>query len=108
MEYSIIIPAFNEEKRIIQTLEKISEYFRKKKNAFEIIVVNDGSNDNTESVVRNFSSGNRETRVCAYGENRGKGFAVKDGIGESKGEYILRSDADHSSPIEESAKLMGC
>lgn len=106
IEYSVVIPAFNEEARILPTLEKISDYFRHKNCSFEIIVVDDGSIDKTEKITTDFSGKNNETKCCSYSPNRGKGYAVKYGIEQSNGAYILISDADLSSPIEESEKLI--
>ncbi|MBT3394949.1 glycosyltransferase family 2 protein [archaeon] len=96
---SIIIPAYNEEKRIVSTLEKISEFF--KDQDCEIIVVDDGSSDGTRSVVKKFSS----IKLNNKRENKGKGYSVKEGVAMSSGDLILFSDADLSTPIEEFDKL---
>ena len=107
MEISVIIPAYNEEKRILPTLEKVYDYFSRVQNMdFEIIVVDDGSKDNTEKVVKNFAKDKSErVKFIKHKENKGKGTAVKTGMMEAKGEYILFSDADLSTPIEEFGKL---
>jgi len=107
MEISVIIPAYNEEKRILPTLEKVYDYFSRVQNMdFEIIVVDDGSKDNTEKVVKNFAKDkSKRVKFIKHKENKGKGTAVKTGMMEAKGEYILFSDADLSTPIEEFGKL---
>jgi len=105
MEISIVIPAYNEEKRIEKTLKKVYEYFKGKKVEFEIIVVDDGSNDKTVEIVEKFSSDRKKIRILKHEKNMGKGAAVKTGILNAKGELILFTDADLSTPIEEFEKL---
>lgn len=108
MYLSVVIPAFNEEKRILSTLNKINSFLREKDYDYEVIVVDDGSADGTMSTVE--KSGlplKGKVQVLSYSGNRGKGYAVKTGILESKGEYVLVSDADMSTPIEEVEKLIG-
>jgi|SRR5208283_2884964 len=102
---SIVIPAFNEEKRIVQTLEAIHRYFGNKSMAREIIVVDDGSSDDTAGVVTAMKKKIPDVHLVRYSPNRGKGFAVKTGVKHSRGEYILFVDADNSTPIEEFEKL---
>ena len=96
---SIIIPAYNEEGRIGNSIEKISKYFVNED--YEIIVIDDGSSDRTREVVSKFEN----VKLNEKRKNRGKGYSVKEGIFMSKGEIILVSDADLSTPIEEFAKL---
>ena len=98
---SIIIPAYNEEKRLPATLDKIRENLCHAAWEFwEIIVVDDGSRDATAEVARR---GN--VRVLANPGNRGKGYAVRHGMLEARGEWALFSDADLSAPIEELSTL---
>ena len=98
---SIIIPAYNEEKRLPATLERIQAYLRKSEWEFaEIVVVDDGSRDGTAEVARRAG-----VRLLANPGNRGKGFSVRHGMREAAGEWALFSDADLSSPIEELEKL---
>jgi dolichyl-phosphate beta-glucosyltransferase len=98
---SIIIPAYNEERRIGRTLKKTLKYLRKQNYAYELIVVDDGSRDKTSEAVRSFIKDNCQIRLIAYPENAGKGKAVRTGINDSKGEFVLFMDADYSTPIEE-------
>lgn len=98
---SIVIPAYNEEKRIPLTLNKIVTYFENRN--FEVIVVDDGSTDNTVEIVN--SCGYADVNVISYKKNKGKGHAVKVGLAASKGNVVLLSDADLSTPIKEFPKL---
>lgn len=101
MFLSIVMPAYNESNRIIPSLNNIANYFRNKKIKYEVIIVNDGSPDNTAEVVSNFCRKHREFRLMGYKKNRGKGYATKKGVLDAKGSYILFTDADLSAPIEE-------
>jgi dolichyl-phosphate beta-glucosyltransferase len=103
---SIIIAAFNEEKRIGESLRKIAEYFRGSGKEYEVIVVDDGSRDGTGNVVKNYEYLFRSLDLLRYGENRGKGYALRQGVLASKGNVVLVTDADLSTPIEELDKLM--
>ena len=103
---SIIIAAFNEEKRIIPSLLKIKEYINKQNIPYEIIVVDDGSTDHTHTVVRDLIKDIPYLKVIHYAPNKGKGHALRTGVLASKGEIILLSDADLSTPIEELSKLL--
>lgn len=98
---SIVVPAYNESNRIIPSLNKIAGYFRNKKNNYEVIIVNDGSPDNTAEVVKSFCRKHKEFRLISYAKNRGKGYATRKGVLSSKGSFILFTDADLSAPIEE-------
>jgi glycosyltransferase involved in cell wall biosynthesis len=98
---SIVIPAYNEEQRLGPTLTRIRQYLDSAGWEFaEILVVNDGSRDATAKVAR--ASGNR---VLENPGNRGKGYTVRHGMLEAKGDWILYTDADLSAPIEELEKL---
>jgi len=103
---SIIIAAYNEENRITPSLFKIRDYMHKQGLHYEIIVVDDGSNDRTSEVVRGVTPDIPHLRVIRYEANRGKGYALKTGVLASKGEVVLLSDADLSTPIEELSKLL--
>lgn len=104
-DVSVVIPAYNEERRIKKTLESINKYFLGKPITRQIIVVDDGSSDNTASIVESLRNEVNDLSVIKYHPNRGKGYAIKKGIEESHGEYILFSDADNSTPIEEFEKV---
>lgn len=104
-DLSIIIPAYNEEGRIKSTLLLINHYIEEKNPNTEIIVVNDGSHDQTTEIVENFQKNKKNIFLIDMVKNCGKGFAVKKGIEASRGKYILFVDADNSTPIEEFEKL---
>lgn len=95
---SIIIPAYNEETKIKQTIEKIIREIYYKAESFEIIVVNDGSKDKTESIIKKMN--NQYVSVYSFEKNQGKGSAVKYGIENSKGDIIVFTDADLPYPPE--------
>ena len=108
---SIIIPAYNEEKRLGRTLERIQAHFaacpgRVGLDDIEVIVVDDGSVDGTAQVVQNYEAQIAGLRLVSNGANRGKGYSVRHGMGEARGQIALFSDADLSSPIAESGKLL--
>ena len=98
-----MIPAYNEEARLPATLEAVLDYLRQKRFSFsEVLVVDDGSRDRTAELVGRFPS----VRLLRNPGNRGKGFTVRHGILEAKGEWILYTDADLSAPIGELDKLL--
>lgn len=104
--HSIIIPTYNEEKRIESTLRKIHEYFESENSgSYEIIVVDDGSQDNTSKIIQSLQQTVKPLKLFCMEKNKGKGTAVKYGVLQSSGSYILFADADNSTPIEEYSKL---
>ena len=103
---SIVIPSFNEEKRLPATLERIANYIRGSGRQTEVIVVDDGSRDATAAVAESFRGKIEDLRVISNGQNRGKGYSVRHGSMESQGEIVLFTDADLSAPIEEADKLL--
>ena len=109
---SIIVPAFNEEKRLPATLARLDEYLFTRDFSYELLVVDDGSRDTTRQVVRDFSQTRSWVRLVQYDDekdrpvNRGKGYAVRQGVLASAGRDVLFSDADLSTPIEELEKLL--
>ena len=106
VRYSIILPAFNEGTRIVPGLEKALAFIREQGWKAEIIVVNDGSRDDTDEVVRNMMRGASELRLLENPGNRGKGYSVRHGMLNARGQVLLFSDADFSSPIAETVKLI--
>jgi len=103
---SVVVPAYNEEKRIVKPLERIARYLECQPYTSEIIVVDDGSIDQTGPVVLNQLKGVERGILLQNNRNRGKGYSVRQGILASQGQYVLFSDADLSTPIEEVAKLL--
>jgi len=95
-EASIVVPAYNESARIGPTLARIVEYFEASRVSCEVIVVDDGSTDETAAVARA-----KGVRVVALEENRGKGAAVRAGVLASRGDTVLFTDADLSTPIDQ-------
>lgn len=103
---TIIIPAYNEETRLPATLGRIIEYMQTAGwETWEIVVVNDGSADQTAMVAETAHQENAHVRVLRNPGNRGKGYAVRHGMLESKMDWRLLTDADLSAPIEELEKL---
>ncbi|MBA3633488.1 MAG: glycosyltransferase family 2 protein [Acidobacteria bacterium] len=105
---SIVIPAYNEQSRLGESVKKILSYIEKGSLSAELIVVDDGSTDATAEVARRACGEFPaiKTKVIRYEENRGKGFAVKTGLLASVGDVALFSDADLSTPISELPKLV--
>ena len=106
---SFVVPAFNEEKRLPVSLARIAEWLgsRTPPVPAEVLVVDDGSSDRTAAVAEKTASGlGLSFRVIRLPENRGKGAAVRAGVLEARGEHVLVTDADLSTPIEEVDKLL--
>jgi dolichyl-phosphate beta-glucosyltransferase len=106
VNYSIVIPAYNEGARLGPTLDHVLEYISKQGWDAEVIVVNDGSRDNTADIVRSFAQKNPALRLIDNPGNRGKGYSVRHGMLSARGRILIFSDADLSSPIEEAPKLL--
>ena len=104
-EYSIIIPAYNEELRLPPTLERVSQFLSTLDRPAEVLVVDDGSKDNTAAVAESFRGKIPLLHVISNGKNRGKGYSVRHGMQEARGRIALFTDADLSAPIEEAGKL---
>lgn len=104
-QLSIVVPALDEADRIESTLRTIRTYVEKTGIACELIVVDDGSADDTAGVVRGFDPGPLSVRLLRNERNRGKGCSVRQGVLAARGRIILMSDADLSTPIEEFLKL---
>jgi dolichyl-phosphate beta-glucosyltransferase len=104
-EFSIIIPSYNEERRLPETLERIAAYLRASGREAEILVVDDGSTDRTAAIAEFFRGKFPALRLLSNGVNRGKGYSVRRGMLEARGRIVLFTDADLSAPIEEADKL---
>jgi dolichyl-phosphate beta-glucosyltransferase len=105
---SIVIPAYNEEKRLPATLDSVLSYLRARNwAATEVLVVDDGSSDGTAGLVEKMRSSCPELRLVKNPGNRGKGYSVRHGMLEARHDWILFSDADLAAPIEELDKLIG-
>jgi dolichyl-phosphate beta-glucosyltransferase len=102
-DLSVVIPAYNEAGRIGPGLRRAVDYLRRRGGSFEVLVVDDGSRDETAAVAAGFAG--EGVRVLRHERNRGKGGAVKTGVLASRGDRVLLSDADFSTPIEEVEKL---
>jgi len=105
IKYSIVIPAYNESARIPATLAAVVACVRANRWSAEIIVVNDGSRDDTAEVVRAFAASAAEVRLVENPGNRGKGYSVRNGILQARGEIVMFTDSDLSAPIEEAPRL---
>jgi glycosyltransferase involved in cell wall biosynthesis len=106
LDLSVIIPAYNEEARLPRTLDCIFTYLQAHPYRAEIIVVDDGSSDQTSEIVSAGAQKYPGLRLVSNGENRGKGYSVRHGMLEARGEIALFTDADLSTPIEEAGKLL--
>jgi len=106
LTFSIVLPAYNESERIAASFDKLLEYAREHAWKVEIIVVNDGSTDDTADIVRRYAAQHPSLRLIENPGNRGKGFSVRNGMLHARGDILLFSDADLSSPIQEADKLI--
>ncbi|MBN2055622.1 glycosyltransferase family 2 protein [bacterium] len=104
LRLSVIIPAFNEENRIGNTLMSVQNYLKRQSYGSEILVVDDGSSDGTVQAVETHADFPR-LRIIRNSINRGKGHSVRKGIQSAEGAYSLFTDADNSTPIEEIDKF---
>jgi len=107
-EVSIVIPAYNESERIVAPLKTVLEFISTSGQNAEVIVVDDGSSDDTAKIAEQAFSAmpNIQSNVIRYEKNRGKGFAVKTGLMAANADVALFSDADLSTPIDEMSKLV--
>jgi dolichyl-phosphate beta-glucosyltransferase len=103
--YSIVLPAYNERERIAGTLDRILAHATRRGWNAEVIVVNDGSSDGTAEIVGEYARKHPVLRLLENPGNRGKGYSVRNGMLHARGDILLFSDADLSSPIEEADKL---
>lgn len=105
MHLSVIIPAYNEEKRLPKTLEDSDKYLSRQNYDYEILVVNDGSKDKTAEIVENLKFKIKNLKLIDNKENHGKGYVVRQGMLFAQGDYRLFTDADNSTSIEQIEKM---
>jgi glycosyltransferase involved in cell wall biosynthesis len=109
-DLSIVVPAYNEASRLPRTLERVGDWVQRKRAVagleIEVLVVDDGSTDDTAAVIKEWQSRLDGLRLVSNGTNRGKGYSVRHGMLEARGRIALFTDADLSAPIEEAEKLM--
>jgi dolichyl-phosphate beta-glucosyltransferase len=101
-----VVPAYNEEARLGPFLERLQEYYEAQSYDWDVTVVSDGSRDGTERIVREFVTTHPNFRLTAYQPNHGKGYAVRKGMLEAEGDFVLFCDADGATPQEETEKLL--
>jgi len=106
LDLSIVIPAYNEERRLPKTLDCVVAYLQARAHRWEIIVVDDGSSDATAAVATASQQRYAGIRLVSNGGNRGKGYSVRHGMLEARGEMALFTDADLSTPIQEADTLL--
>jgi len=106
MYLSVIVPAYNEEKRLYGTLKSIDDYLKRQSYDYEILIVNDGSRDGTAKLVRDMESSISGLHLIDNSENHGKGYVVRQGMMEAKGDIRLFTDADNSTAINHLDKFI--
>ena len=104
-QYSIVIPAYNESARIGPALVEVLRTLDEKRWDAEVLVVNDGSSDDTAAIVQGFAAKDNRVRLIQNPSNRGKGYSVRNGILQAQGEVVMFTDSDLSAPIEEAPLL---
>ncbi len=105
---TIVIPAYNEERRLPESVRKIIGFMRRDPRVREVVVVDDGSSDGTGRLLRELAATDDRIRIVSYWPNAGKGYAIRRGILDaSRGHAVLVSDADLSTPLEELDELAG-
>ncbi len=97
---SVVIPTYNEEKKISKDIEAVFKYFKENSINGELIVVNDGSKDQTFNIANSYSSKTPNLKALTYEKNRGKGFAIKTGVLQAQGEFILIADSGLCVPFK--------
>jgi dolichyl-phosphate beta-glucosyltransferase len=103
---AVVIPAYNEEGRIVRTLKRLEEYYSAQAYTWSVTVVSDGSTDQTDALVEAFVKDHPRFSLLPYKPNRGKGHAVRYGMLRAEGEVVLFCDADLATPQEETEKLL--
>jgi len=105
MRLSVIIPAYNEEHRLPKTLKAVDEYLKKQDYEYEILVVSDGSKDKTADVVKELELQIKGLRLIDNEQNHGKGYVVRQGMLEAKGDFRVFMDADNSTTVDHIEKM---
>jgi dolichyl-phosphate beta-glucosyltransferase len=105
VDLSVVVPCYNEEGRLPESLARIRRFLEARGSTFEVILVDDGSSDRTAAVIRQAERDLPFVRAVLLSPNRGKGRAVAEGVRVSGGELVLLTDADLSAPIDELTKL---
>jgi dolichyl-phosphate beta-glucosyltransferase len=105
LDLSVVVPAYNEEKRLEAPLRHMLSELRRRRGRWEVIVVDDGSRDGTSALVLSIAAAYDELRLIRLPENRGKGYAVRTGIVNARGKQVLFADADGATPIAELERL---
>ncbi|HEX4020972.1 MAG TPA: dolichyl-phosphate beta-glucosyltransferase [Acidobacteriaceae bacterium] len=105
LQYSIVIPAYNEQARIGATLDRVLDCIAQRNWTAEVLVVNDGSRDRTAQIVHQVAAHNPIVRLIENPDNRGKGYSVRNGILQARAPVVMFTDADLSSPMEEAELL---
>lgn len=103
---SVIIPAYNEERRIGGTLDKALDYLKRQTFSWELLIVLDGCRDKTASIVSSYAASHRGVRIIDRKENRGKGFTVREGMLAARGGLRLFTDADNSTDLAHFDKMV--
>jgi len=103
---SLVIPAYNEERRLAASLGSVASFAASRPEGMEVIIVDDGSKDRTAEIAREFARTHPEVKVLANDRNRGKGYSIRRGVLEARGEAVLVSDADLSTPLTEAPRLL--
>lgn len=99
IKLSVVIPCYNEKRRFEQGFGEYYSFLKKLPYSWELILVNDGSQDNSLALMKKAARHKKQIKIASYTKNKGKGHAVVVGMKQAKGEYILFSDIDHSVPI---------
>ena len=105
MRLSIIVPAYNEEKNLFKNINGFNKYLSQQKYDYEIIIVNDGSTDNTWQIASELANKNNKIKLINIKKNKGKGAAVRQGLLSASGEYRLFLDADNATSIDHIEKV---
>lgn len=106
MDFSVVIPVYNEDRRVAESLRRIETYLTLKNFDWEILVSSDGSTDATDRIVSDYAKIEPRIKLLTASPNKGKGAAVRRGMLAARGKYVLMTDVDLSSPIKESDALV--